>query len=289
MKVADSLLDLIGRTPLLRLRPFEAPGLSLYAKLEGFNPTGSVKDRTALALIDAAERAGALRPGMTVVEASSGNTGIGLAMVCYFVALRTIPLADAALLNFSAPVFTAILAVLLLRETLSSSALGWLGLALAGLWVGLRPSWQGAAPGYAAGLGAGIFSAAAFVTVKAMSGLESPWRIVFYFNAIASLVLLPAAVAGWRQPNPAQASWLAAISLMGTAGQVCLTLGYGRVKVSSGSTATLLAFVFSTLGGYLFWREAMPVAKVAGMAAVVVAVVGLAAAGQEAPQAAAKR
>ena len=82
MHVAESLLELVGRTPLLRLRPFESPGLALYAKLEGFNPTGSIKDRTALALIEAAERSGALRPGMTVVEASSGNTGIGLAMVC---------------------------------------------------------------------------------------------------------------------------------------------------------------------------------------------------------------
>lgn len=90
MRIADSLLDLVGRTPLLRLRPFESPGLSLYAKLEGFNPTGSVKDRTALALIEAAERSGALRPGMTVVEASSGNTGIGLAMVCRLKGYRLI-------------------------------------------------------------------------------------------------------------------------------------------------------------------------------------------------------
>lgn len=82
MQIADTLLELVGRTPLLRLRAFESAGLSLYAKLEGFNPTGSVKDRTALALIEAAERLGSLRPGMTVVEASSGNTGIGLAMVC---------------------------------------------------------------------------------------------------------------------------------------------------------------------------------------------------------------
>jgi cysteine synthase A len=57
-------------------------GIDLYAKLEAFNPLGSVKDRLALGIIDAAERSGALRPGQTVVEATSGNTGIGLAMVC---------------------------------------------------------------------------------------------------------------------------------------------------------------------------------------------------------------
>ncbi|UPT75415.1 MAG: DMT family transporter [Elusimicrobiota bacterium] len=204
-----------------------------------------------------------------------------LAMVCYFVALRSIPLADAALLNFSAPVFTSFLAVLVLREKLSRAALGWLALAMAGLWVGLRPSWQGSTTGYAIGLGAGVFSAAAFVTVKAMAGRESPWRIVFYFNAVAALALLPAAAATWRQPTLGQAAWLAAISIIGTAGQVCLTLGYERVRVSSGSVATLLAFVFAAIGGRLFWQEGMDDVKLAGMTAVVVAIVGLAAARTE--------
>ncbi|MBN8611535.1 MAG: PLP-dependent cysteine synthase family protein [Deltaproteobacteria bacterium] len=76
------MLDLIGGTPTIRLLALEPPGVRLYAKLEGFNPTGSIKDRTAHELVASAERVGALRPGMTVVEASSGNTGIGLAMVC---------------------------------------------------------------------------------------------------------------------------------------------------------------------------------------------------------------
>lgn len=82
MKTADTLLELVGQTPLLRLSSFETEGTRLYAKLEGFNPTGSIKDRTALAMIEAMEREGRLKRGMTVVEASSGNTGIGLAMIC---------------------------------------------------------------------------------------------------------------------------------------------------------------------------------------------------------------
>lgn len=82
LNTARTLLDLVGRTPVLRLQAFESTHLRIYAKLEGWNPTGSIKDRAALALIDAAERQGRLRPGMTVVEATSGNTGIGLAMVC---------------------------------------------------------------------------------------------------------------------------------------------------------------------------------------------------------------
>ena len=79
----DSILDLIGDTPLVdvsRLSP--NPRVRLLIKLEGQNPTGSVKDRIALAMVEAAERDGTLRPGQTILEPSSGNTGIGLALVC---------------------------------------------------------------------------------------------------------------------------------------------------------------------------------------------------------------
>ena len=74
---------LVGDTPLLRLSAIEPAGVELYAKLEQFNPGGSVKDRIALAMIEAAEEAGEIAPGRTtIVEATSGNTGIGLAFVC---------------------------------------------------------------------------------------------------------------------------------------------------------------------------------------------------------------
>jgi cysteine synthase A len=80
--IADSVLDLIGDTPMLRLRRV-APtgGARLLGKLESLNPAGSVKDRIALAMIEEAEREGRLRPGATIVEPTSGNTGVGLAMV----------------------------------------------------------------------------------------------------------------------------------------------------------------------------------------------------------------
>jgi cysteine synthase len=78
----DNILQTIGRTPLVRLNRLAPAGIGVHVKLESFNPLGSVKDRMAHAVIEDAERSGALQAGQTVVEASSGNTGIGLAMVC---------------------------------------------------------------------------------------------------------------------------------------------------------------------------------------------------------------
>jgi cysteine synthase A len=77
-----NILETIGRTPIVRLNRLAPDHVNLYAKVESFNPMGSVKDRLALGVIEAAEQSGALQPGQTVVEATSGNTGIGLAMVC---------------------------------------------------------------------------------------------------------------------------------------------------------------------------------------------------------------
>ena len=80
--VVEDALELIGRTPLVRLAKFSPAGAGcVYAKLESQNPAGSIKDRPALAMITAAEKSGAIRPGATIVEATSGNTGISLAMI----------------------------------------------------------------------------------------------------------------------------------------------------------------------------------------------------------------
>jgi cysteine synthase len=78
----QNILETIGNTPVVRLNKLAPPGVNVYVKVESFNPMGSVKDRLALAVIEDAERSGALKPGQTVIEATSGNTGIGLAMVC---------------------------------------------------------------------------------------------------------------------------------------------------------------------------------------------------------------
>ncbi len=94
----DNILGTIGNTPVVKVAKFSPPGVELFVKVEAFNPLGSVKDRLALGVIEAAERSGELRPGQTVIEATSGNTGIGLAMVC---AQKGYPLVVTMAENFS--------------------------------------------------------------------------------------------------------------------------------------------------------------------------------------------
>jgi len=77
-----NILETVGHTPVVRINKLAPPDIDLYVKIEAFNPLGSVKDRLALGVIEDAERTGKLKPGQTVIEATSGNTGIGLAMVC---------------------------------------------------------------------------------------------------------------------------------------------------------------------------------------------------------------
>jgi cysteine synthase A len=94
----DNILATIGRTPVVRLNKLAPRHVNLYVKIEAFNPMGSVKDRLALGVIEDAERRGDLQPGQTVIEATSGNTGIGLAMVC---AVKGYPLVVTMAENFS--------------------------------------------------------------------------------------------------------------------------------------------------------------------------------------------
>ena len=93
-----NILETIGRTPVVRINKLAPAGVNLFVKIEAFNPMGSVKDRLALGVIEDAERSGKLKPGQTVIEATSGNTGIGLAMVC---AEKGYPLVVTMAENFS--------------------------------------------------------------------------------------------------------------------------------------------------------------------------------------------
>jgi len=97
-RIFASILATVSNTPIVRLNALAPPRVNVFVKVEAFNPMGSVKDRLALGIIEDAERRGALRPGQTVIEATSGNTGIGLAMVC---AVKGYPLVVTMAENFS--------------------------------------------------------------------------------------------------------------------------------------------------------------------------------------------
>lgn len=98
MAIYDNILGTIGNTPCIKLHKLAPAGVNVYVKMEAFNPGGSVKDRLALAVIERAEANGELKPGQTVIEATSGNTGIGLAVVC---AQKGYPLVVVMAENFS--------------------------------------------------------------------------------------------------------------------------------------------------------------------------------------------
>ena len=94
----DDILGAVGHTPVIRINKMAPEGVDLYAKVESFNPMGSVKDRLALGIVLDAEKKGLLEPGQTVIEATSGNTGIALAMVC---AVRGYPFVSVMAESFS--------------------------------------------------------------------------------------------------------------------------------------------------------------------------------------------
>ena len=118
--IYENILGTIGRTPIVKIQRLAPKNVTMYAKCEFFNPLSSVKDRLAIAIIEDAERSGTLKPGQTVVEATSGNTGIALAMVC---AAKGYPFVAVMAESFSIERFTARLSSCRRRGTLTAQPL----------------------------------------------------------------------------------------------------------------------------------------------------------------------
>lgn len=204
--------------------------------------------------------------------AMRGTWGV-LAMLCYFHAIATIPLADAVLLNYTSPAFAALFAILLLGERPRPRVAVAIALVLAGVAALARPRFGGGIWDTAIAAGAGVFSGAAYATVKHLTGTEPPLRIVWWFNAVASAAMLPLALATWSAPRVADLGLLAAIAVAGTAGQLLMTAGFRHGPVSRSAVPTALVLALSTLGGWLAWGEAPSAWSWAGIVASMAAIV----------------
>lgn len=187
--------------------------------------------------------------------AMRGTWGI-LAMLCYFRAIDAIPLADAVMLNYSSPAFAALFAIVILGERPTVRVVIALGLAMAAVAALAHPSFSGAALDTTIATGAGVFSGAAYATVKRLTATDPPIRIVWWFNAIASIAMLPLAIVTWSAPNARDGALLFAIALTGTAGQLLMTAGFRHGPISRSAIPTVLVLALSTLGAWLVWGEA---------------------------------
>ena len=194
-----------------------------------------------------------------------------IAMLCYFRAIGVIPLADAVLLNYTSPLFAAVFAVFALGERPSPRTVAILMVALAGIVAVCKPTFQGAPWDYMIALGAGAFSGAAYVTVKLLTRFEPALRIVWYFNLVSCVGVLPLAVAQWQWPSWQDGLWLAAIATTGTAGQVLMTFGFQHAPVARATVPTLGVLAVSAAGAWLFWGETPDTWSWVGILAILTA------------------
>ncbi|MBN8611536.1 MAG: DMT family transporter [Deltaproteobacteria bacterium] len=203
--------------------------------------------------------------------AMRGTWGV-LAMLCYFRAIETIPLADAVMLNYASPAFAAFFAIVLLGERPTARVVVALGLAVIAVAALAGPTFSGAALETTIAAGAGVFSGAAYATVKHLTATDPPLRIVWWFNTVASLAMLPLAIAAWTVPSARDGLLLVGIALFGTAGQLLMTAGFRQGPISRSAIPTVLVLAFSTLGAWVLWGEVPSPWSWAGIAASVAAV-----------------
>lgn len=196
-----------------------------------------------------------------------------LAMVCYLHAIETLLLADAVVLNYSSPAFAALLGFLVLRETPGPRVLAAAALVACGVIAIARPTFDASALDLSIALGAGLFSGAAYATVRHLRGTESSLRIVWWFNAVASVVTLPLALLTGRWLTLGELAALAGIAALGTLGQVLMTFGFGHGPIARTTLPTVLVLAFSAFGAWTIWGEEVAGWSWFGMALVLAGVV----------------
>jgi drug/metabolite transporter (DMT)-like permease len=200
-----------------------------------------------------------------------GSLGF-LALACYYWTLGRLPLAEATTVHNTAPIWTAILAWLLLREALGSGTALALGLGLAGVVLVARPDASGLdldPTGLLVAVAGAMCSAMAYVTVRRLALTEHPLVIVFYFPLVALPASLVWAVPQWETPTAFEWLLLAGIGITTQIGQVCLTYGLSREPAARAMAVGYLQVVFAVGWGALVFAEVPPWTTLAGGALII--------------------
>lgn len=194
------------------------------------------------------------------------------AMYCFFYVLGQLPLADGMLLKMTSPIFMPLIALLWLGESVARLAVLAIPLGFIGVALVLKPdgdmSWVALL-----GVLGGLLAAVAKVTVRRLGRTESTTRIVFYFSLNATVISAVPLLWAWQQPTLEQWALLGLMGVMGTAGQLLLTRGYGIAPAAKVSPFTYFSVVFGAAYGYLFWSETLDWLFIAG--ALLIAVAGV--------------
>lgn len=194
------------------------------------------------------------------------------AMYCFFYVLGQLPLADGMLLKMTSPIFMPLIALFWLGERVGRLAIFAIPVGFIGVALVLEPendmSWVALL-----GVLGGMLAAFAKVTVRRLGRSESTTRIVFYFSLNATLVSAIPLAWSWQTPTLQQWALLGLMGVMGTAGQLLLTRGYGIAPAAKVSPFTYFSVVFGAAYGYLFWGEVLDMLFIAG--ALLIAVAGV--------------
>jgi len=197
-------------------------------------------------------------------------TGLA-AMYCFFYAIAHLPLAEAVLLNFSSPIFTAIIAMLWLGEEATRKLLLAIVIGFAGICLILKPSIGILSAAALVGLISAIFAALAMVSIRDLSKTEPTRRIVFYFSVTATLISAIPMLWYWQTPDLKPLFAMIFAGLAATLGQLLLTHGYSLAPAARVSPYSYNTIIFAAIYGWIFWSETLDILTLFGALLIICA------------------
>ena len=190
-------------------------------------------------------------------------------MALYFFAIDNLTLADATILNKLSPFFILVFAGIFLKERLTRRVALALIIAFGGAVLVIQPQLDFKAVPAVAGLVSAIVSGSTFTIMRSLRGKETPYRIVFYFSLVTTLVTLPMVVVGFEQPEPLQWVWLLGAGVFATVGQIAFTLGSQQAPATELSVFNYAHVIFALLVGLVLWGELPEALSLIGSAMII--------------------